>query len=168
MAAILAVKEVGVDDASIKKVLTTFKGVEHRLEYVDTINGVDFYNDTEATNIKCTQIALASFNRPTILILGGYERNQNFADLIPYLKNTKAILAIGSTKERVLEFGKKQNIPTYAYNTQLEALSYVFDLASPGDVVLLSPAAASWDQDKQAEDRGAEFKDWVKAQKNLK
>ena len=168
MAAILAVKEVGVDDASIKKVLTTFKGVEHRLEYVDTINGVDFYNDTEATNIKCTQIALASFNRPTILILGGYERNQNFADLIPYLKNTKAILAIGSTKERVLEFGKKQNIPTYAYNTQLEALSYVFDLASPGDVVLLSPAAASWDQYKQAEDRGAEFKDWVKAQKNLK
>lgn len=79
----MAVKEFNCSNDSIKEVLENFYGVEHRLEFVKEVNNVKYYNDTEATNIKCTQIALSSFNEPTILILGGYERGQDFNLLLP-------------------------------------------------------------------------------------
>ena len=163
MAAIMVAKELNTSNESINKVLTTFTGVEHRLEYVDTKNGVRYYNDTEATNIKCTQIALASFNNPTIIILGGLERGQNFDELTPYMNNVKAIIGIGECRNRVLEFGTKLGIDTYIYEYLKDGFSKIEEIGVEGDVVLLSPASASWDQYKECEVRGREFKDLVSA-----
>ena len=161
MASIMAVKELGVTKEDINKVLTTFMGVEHRLEYVNTVNNRTFYNDTEATNIKCTQIALSSFEEPTIIILGGLERGQNFNDLAPYMKNVKAILAIGQCRKRVVDFAKDNGKLVYEYEYIKDATLKAYEISQENDVILLSPASASWDQYKQCEDRGAEFKNIV-------
>ncbi len=165
MAAIMAVKEYNVSNEIIVDVISNFKGVEHRLEYVDTIDGVEYYNDTEATNIKCCQIALSSFKKPTILFLGGLERGQDFNELNDYLDNVKAIIAIGQCRERVGEFGKSKNIPTYIYEHLVDGFDKAVEISSSGDVVLLSPASASWDQYKECEIRGAEFKEKVNSLK---
>ena len=163
MAAILAVKELNISNDIIKKVVYNFKGVEHRLEFSGEKNGVKYYNDTEATNIKCTQIALSSFNKPTIIILGGLERNQDFNELTPYMKNVKAIIAIGQCRNRVKEFGDALNIPVYVNEHLKDGFKDIIKVAKKGDVVLLSPASASWDQYKECEVRGREFKSYVKA-----
>lgn len=161
MAAIMVAKEFAISNEMIVKVIKNFRGVEHRLEYVDTVEGVRYYNDTEATNTKCTQIALSSFQDPKILILGGLERGQHFEDLTPYMKNVKAIVGIGQCRRRVLEYGTSLGIPTYTFETLKEAFFKCVDLSEEGDVVLLSPASASWDQYKECEERGAEFKQYV-------
>ena len=161
MCAIMATKEFGIKNDSIVTVLKNFNGVEHRLEFVREVNGVKYYNDTEATNIKCTQIELKSFDEKKILILGGYERGQDFNELKDFTKNVKAIVAIGQCRARVKEFGDSMNIPTYEYERLSEGFEKCVDLADENDVVLLSPASASWDQYKQCEDRGAEFKELV-------
>ena len=162
MAAILVVKELGVNNDSICKVLKKFGGVEHRLEFVEEVDGRKFYNDTEATNIKCCQIALSSFKQPTILFLGGYERGQDFNELADYVENVKAIIAIGSCRSRVKEFGDKMNIPTYQYEFLKDAFETAWNISKSGDIILLSPASASWDQYKECEERGAEFKKYVR------
>ena len=162
MAAILVVKELGVSNDSICKVLKKFGGVEHRLEFVAEVDGRKFYNDTEATNIKCCQIALSSFKQPTILFLGGYERGQDFNELADYVKNVKAIIAIGSCRSRVKEFGDKMNIPTYQYEFLKDAFETAWKISRSGDIILLSPASASWDQYKECEERGAEFKKYAR------
>lgn len=166
MAAIMVSKEFGVTNDIIENVISDFRGVEHRLEYVDTINGRRFYNDTEATNIKCTQIALSSFENPIIVILGGLERGQDFNELSPFMKNVKAIVGIGQCRERVLEFGNNLNIPTFIYEHLVDGFDKCFEVSSEGDIILLSPASASWDQYKECEVRGAEFKSKVEALKN--
>ena len=166
MCAIMVSKEFDVSNEVIKEVISNFRGVEHRLEYVDTVEGRKFYNDTEATNTKCTQIALSSFSEPIILILGGLERGQNFDDLISYLGNVKCIVGIGQCRNRVLDFGLKENIPTYIYEFLTDGFDKCFEESSEGDVILLSPASASWDQYKECEVRGAEFKKKVEALKD--
>ena len=166
MAAILAVKKIGVKKEDIIKVLKTFKGVEHRLEFVRNYHGITFYNDTEATNIKCTQIALQTFHEPTIIFLGGMERGQDFNELTPYMNHVKAIFAIGTCRNRVQEYGDKLSIPTYSYEYLKDAFPKAMSIATQGDVVLLSPASASWDQYKECEIRGAEFKKYVEELKD--
>ena len=161
MAAIMVAKEFEVSNDDIIAAISSFNGVEHRLEYVDTVNGCKYYNDTEATNIKCSQIALSSFDNPTILILGGLERGQDFIELKPYMKNVKSIIAIGQCRDRVVEFGNSINIPSYSYEFLKDGFKKCVELSKPGDVVLLSPASASWDQYKECEVRGQEFKDLV-------
>lgn len=158
MAAIMAVKEYQVPNEAIQAVLSEFGGVEHRLEFVAEIEGRKFYNDTEATNIKCCQIALSSFSDPVILFLGGLERGQDFMELKDYMAPVKAILAIGECRKRVKEFGDNLGIPTYEYEFLKDAMPKAWDISTNGDIILLSPASASWDQYKQCEDRGAEFK----------
>ena len=166
MAAISIVKEFGVSNDIIVDVISNFRGVEHRLEYVDTIEGRRFYNDTEATNIKCTQIALSSFDKPTIIILGGLERGQDFNELTPFIKNVKAIIGIGQCRERVLEYGKSVGIDTYIYEHLRDGFDKCYEVSAAGDIILLSPASASWDQYKECEVRGAEFKKKVEDLKN--
>jgi len=168
LGAIAIAKEFNVSNEVIYDVINNFYGVEHRLEFVDEVNGVRFYNDTEATNIKCTQIALSSFNKPTIIILGGLERDQNFDDLIPYSKNIKAIIGIGECRERVREFGKKINVPTYINEYLKDGFNDIKKIMETGDIVLLSPASASWDQYKECEVRGCEFKDLVRSMNDEK
>ena len=161
MGAISIVKEFNVSNDIIKKVISNFYGVEHRLEFVREIDGIRFYNDTEATNIKCTQIALSSFMKPTIIILGGLERGQDFNDLKEYMQNVKAIIGIGETRERVKAFGEELGIPTYIYEYLKDGFHKIMYLVKKGDIVLLSPASASWDQYKECEERGKEFKELV-------
>ena len=162
MASIMAVKEYGVSNEIIREVVSNFKGVEHRLEYVDTVDGVEYYNDTEATNIKCAQIALSSFNKPIVIFLGGLERGQDFNELTPYMNNVKAIIAIGTCRERVAEYARSVGKDVYVYEHLVDGFDKLKDIVSSGDVVLLSPASASWDQYKECEVRGAEFKGKVK------
>lgn len=162
MGAIIAVKKYGVTDEVIQKVLKEFKGVEHRLEYVDTINGVTYYNDSKATNCVSTITALNSFNQPTILLLGGYDRGHSFHDLDDSMKNVKCVVCFGETKNRIEEFCNDLNIKCYKNDTLKEAMNAVKDICTPGDVVLLSPACASWDQYDKFEDRGDEFKKLVR------
>ena len=166
MAAISIVKEFGVSNDVIVDVISNFRGVEHRLEYVDTIDGRRFYNDTEATNIKCTQIALSSFDKPTIIILGGLERGQDFNELTPFMKNVKAIIGIGQCRERVLDYGKSIGVETHIFEHLRDGFDKCFEVSSEGDIILLSPASASWDQYKECEVRGAEFKKKVEDLKN--
>lgn len=162
MGAIIAVKKYGVTDEVIQKVLKEFKGVEHRLEYVGTINGVTYYNDSKATNCVSTITALNSFNQPTILLLGGYDRGHSFHDLDDSMKNVKCVVCFGETKNRIEEFCNDLNIKCYKNDTLKEAMNVVKDICTPGDVVLLSPACASWDQYDRFEDRGDEFKNLVR------
>ena len=161
MSAIMIAKEFDVSNEVIIDTISNFRGVEHRLEYVDTVEGRLFYNDTEATNIKCTQIALSSFNKPIIVFLGGLERGQDFNELKDYLNNVKGIIAIGQCRERVLSFGNENNIPTYSFEHLKDGFPKSFEISNEGDIILLSPASASWDQYKECEVRGAEFKDLV-------
>ena len=161
LSAISIVKEFNVNNETIEKVISNFYGVEHRLEFVREINGIRFYNDTEATNIKCSQIALSSFDNPTIIILGGLERGQDFNELKSFCKNVKAIIGIGETRERVREFGSRLNIPTYIHEYLKDSFIDIVKIMEKGDVVLLSPASASWDQYKECEIRGREFKELV-------
>ena len=166
MAAIMAVKEYNVSNDIIFDVISSFRGVEHRLEYVDTVDGVEYYNDTEATNIKCCQIALSSFNCPIILFLGGLERGQRFNDLTPYMDNVKTIIAIGECRDRVKDYAKSINKEVFVYEHLKDGFDKAVSIATKGDVVLLSPASASWDQYKECEVRGAEFKQKVMELKN--
>ena len=158
MCAVSATKELGIDNNSICEVLTTFTGVEHRLEFVKRINGRDFYNDSKATNNKSTEIALSSFTRPTILLLGGLDRGQSFEELYDYMKNVKCIITYGQTKLRIKEFADSHNIDCTVVENLVEATNLAYNLSEENDVILLSPACASWDQYKAFEDRGDEFK----------
>ena len=161
MCAISVVKQFGVANEVILEALKDFKGVEHRLEYVDTVNGRKFYNDSKATNVKSTQIALSAFSEPTILLLGGLDRGHSFEGLKEYLKNTKKIVAFGETKNRIKEFADKEKVECDVVDTLKEAVDIAFKSSDIGDVILLSPACASWDQYKCFEDRGLEFKEHV-------
>ncbi|MEG1987453.1 MAG: UDP-N-acetylmuramoyl-L-alanine--D-glutamate ligase, partial [Bacilli bacterium] len=161
MSSIMVVKQLNISNETIVDVLKTFKGVEHRLEFVRNFRGRLFYNDTEATNIKSTEIALQSFEKPVILYLGGLDRGQDFNLLKENMTYVKAIIGIGQSRERVLEFGKSLQIPTYIFEHLREAFKKSYEVSDSGDIILLSPASASWDQYKQCEDRGLEFKEYV-------
>ena len=166
LGAMMIAKEVGVDNDSIVSVLKTFTGVRHRLEFIDKVKGVDYYNDTEATNTKCTQIALSSFDKNVILILGGLERGQDFHDLDNYISPVKEIVGIGECRDRVKEYGESVGIKTNTFEKLNKAMDYINSVVESGDTVLLSPASASWDQYKQCEDRGDEFRDIVRSFKD--
>ena len=161
MCAMLVAKELDIPTEIIKKTLEEFKGVEHRIEYVTTLNGVEYYNDSKSTNVKSTQIALSAFKNPTILLLGGLDRKLPFDDLKNYMSNVKAVVCYGETKYKIKEFVDTLNIDCYVLDNLRESVKKAHELSNPGDVVLLSPACASWDQYKDFEVRGREFKEIV-------
>lgn len=158
MCAIMAVKQFGVKNEIVKNVLRQFKGVEHRLEFVRNINGISFYNDSKATNVKSTQVALSAFSNPTVLLLGGLDRGHSFEGLKPFLGNTKLIVCYGETKSRIKEFASSVGIKCVATEKLESATKVAYENSVSGDTILLSPACASWDQYEKFEDRGNEFK----------
>lgn len=162
MGAIMIAKELNVNNEIIDKVISNFTGVEHRLEFVEEVNGVRYYNDTEATNIKSSQIALSSFKKPITLILGGLERGQNFDELTPFMNYVTNIIGIGECRERVKKIGEKLGISTYIYEHLKDGFKKCVEVSENDGIVLLSPASASWDQYKECEIRGTEFKQYVK------
>lgn len=162
MCAIAVAKEFNVTNETIKEVLSKFTGVEHRLEYVATINNRDFYNDSKATNVDSTIIALNSFNKPTVLLLGGLDRGHSFDELIPHMKNVSNVVCYGQTKDRIENFCKDNNFTCYKFETLKEATIKAYELSEEENVILLSPACASWDQYDCFEQRGDEFKKIIK------
>lgn len=162
MAAIAATKLMGVQNKAIRKVLTTFKGVKHRTQFVEEIAGRKFYNDSKATNILAAQSALNAFSEPIILLAGGLDRGNEFDELIPSLKNVKAMITFGQTAEKLEKVAEIAGIETVHRVDNVEkAVPIAFELSKPGDVILLSPACASWDQYKTFEVRGDIFIDAV-------
>lgn len=162
LAAICAVKLYGGSNEGIQKVLTTFTGVKHRLQFIKTIEGVKYYNDSKATNILATSKALQAFDVPTVLLAGGLDRGNEFDELIPYLLNVKAIITFGQTAPKLERIAREAGIEVINRVDNVgQAAKAAFDLSQDGDVVLLSPACASWDQYKTFEQRGDMFVDAV-------
>jgi len=158
LAAIVVAKIMDVSNAFIIEVLQSFKGVPHRLQYVETIHERIFYNDSKATNTLATAKALAAFQNPVILLAGGLDRGNDFSDLKPWLKAVKAIVTFGETKNKILETAKEAGVKiAHLVDTVEEAVQVAYDLSDVGDVILLSPACASWDQFKNFEERGDMF-----------
>ncbi|MFC0301506.1 UDP-N-acetylmuramoyl-L-alanine--D-glutamate ligase [Virgibacillus soli] len=158
LAAICTSKLAGANNEGIRHVLTTFTGVKHRLQFVGKIHERLFYNDSKATNMLATEKALASFTQPTILLAGGLDRGNEFDSLIPHLQYVKAIVVFGQTGEKLKRVAEEADIPIVidAENVT-DAVGKSFDISKPGDVILLSPACASWDQYKTFEQRGDMF-----------
>ena len=125
------------------------------------LDGITYYNDSKSTNPTATITALKSFPGSICLILGGMERHQDFHDLTPYLDKVKKIYAIGETRSRIMDYAKEVNVPCEEFTTLKEAMPSIKKEAVNGDIVLLSPASASWDQYIKFEDRGNEFKNIV-------
>jgi len=161
MVAITIAKMFGVSNSDIKEFLSNFGGVEHRIEYVRTLNGRKFYNDSKSTNNTATITALNSFKEPTILIMGGLDRNIPFDEIGDHLQNVKNIICYGETKYKIEEFANKNNINSIVVNSLIEATNKAYEISNNGDIILLSPACASWDQYPDFEIRGNEFKNTV-------
>lgn len=147
----------GVKLESIKEVMHTFKGVEHRIEFVDVINEVKYYNDSKATNIESTIVALKAFKQPVILIAGGYDKNISFNKLLKHTDKIKEVILFGQTKVKLHKIFPKAILVENLKDAVLQA-SKISDM---GDVVLFSPACASFDQFKDYEERGTKFKNYV-------
>ncbi len=158
LAAVAVSKIMGVNNSAIIKVLTSFTGVKHRLQYVDTVQGRKFYNDSKATNILATQKAITAFEQPLILLAGGLDRGNQFDELVPALNNVKVLMTFGQTAEKLMEAGEQAGIKVIKHVDNVEiAVQEAYSLSEEGDVILLSPACASWDQYKTFEERGDIF-----------
>ncbi|WP_100399421.1 UDP-N-acetylmuramoyl-L-alanine--D-glutamate ligase [Bacillus sp. FJAT-44742] len=158
LAAVAAAKILGGSTTQIIDVLKTFHGVKHRLQFVGNINGRKIYNDSKATNILATQKALSSFTQPVVLLAGGLDRGNSFDDLIPYLAKVKGVVTYGETKGKIAEAAYEAGVShVEKQNTLEEAVKTAYKLTEEGDVLLLSPACASWDQFKTFEERGETF-----------
>jgi UDP-N-acetylmuramoylalanine--D-glutamate ligase len=163
LATICVAKIKGVATEDIVTALSTFTGVPHRTQYVDTIKGRKIYNDSKATNSLATEMALSGFNNEQLILLaGGLDRGNGFDDMIPAFKNLKAIILFGETRDKLAETAKKAGVPIIKFTENAEtAVPIAFELSTAGDSILLSPANASWDQYKSFEVRGDRFMDAV-------
>lgn len=148
---------MGVPLEEIQEGIRQFKGVEHRIEFAGEINGVRFYNDSKGTNCDATKIALQAFDRPVILLAGGYDKKTGFEELRPFMKNVKQMFVFGETKNQ-LKALKEDSVLCEDMN---EAFRKAWAMAEENDVILLSPACASWDQFDNFEQRGEIFKKLV-------
>lgn len=163
MAAGIAAATLGIRKEKIREAVTTFESLEHRMEYVATVKGVEYINDSKATNINSTWFALESMEKPTILILGGVDKGNDYEVLKDLVKEkVKAIVCLGLDNRKIHEaFG---DIVALMVNTTSaeDAVKAAYHFAEKGDVVLLSPACASFDLFKNYEDRGDQFKKAVR------
>jgi UDP-N-acetylmuramoylalanine--D-glutamate ligase len=159
MAAGIAGSMIGIRKEKIRDAVQTFESLEHRMETVSTVRGVQFINDSKATNVNSTWYALESMEKPTILILGGVDKGNDYSLLTELVKEkVKAIVCMGVDNRKIHE--AFQNDVSVMVNTgsAREAVQAAFHLANKGDIVLLSPACASFDLFKNYEDRGEQFK----------
>ncbi|EGW2152457.1 UDP-N-acetylmuramoyl-L-alanine--D-glutamate ligase [Enterococcus faecium] len=163
LAAISVAKLYGISNEAIRETLNLFHGVPHRTQYVGEIQGRKFYNDSKATNILATKMALSGFETSKVVLLaGGLDRGNTFDELIPSLKGIKAMVVFGQTKEKLMDAGKKAGIETIVTADSVEqAVPLALENSTDGDVVLLSPANASWDQYPNFETRGNRFMEAV-------
>jgi UDP-N-acetylmuramoylalanine--D-glutamate ligase len=163
MAAGIAAATIGLRKEKIRDAIQSFEALEHRMEHVSTVRGVEFINDSKATNVNSTWYALESMEKPTILILGGVDKGNDYSLLQEMVKEkVKAIVCMGTDNRKIHEaFGKEVELIVNTDNAK-DAVQSAFHFATKGDVVLLSPACASFDLFKNYEDRGKQFKDAVR------
>jgi len=161
LAAACAARLAGASVEAIRKGIEGFKAVEHRLEYVATLNGVEIYNDSKATNVDATAKAIAAFPSGIHLILGGKDKNSDYTQLADLLRSrVKAVYTIGSAAEKI-ESQLRGVVSIHSCETLEKAVAAVAKAAHPGDVVLLAPACSSFDQFESYEHRGRVFKELV-------
>ena len=163
MAALMMVFEMGVPEDLAVEVVRNFQPVEHRVEFVKSVNGVDYYNDSKGTNPDAAIKGIQSMDRPTVLIGGGYDKGGDFSEWIrSFDGRVKRLLLLGATKERIAQNAKDCGFTDYQFvDTLEEAVSTASELAAAGDAVLLSPACASWDMFDSYEQRGNMCKELV-------
>jgi UDP-N-acetylmuramoylalanine--D-glutamate ligase len=161
LAAVCAARQAGAAVEPIRRAIENFHAVEHRLEYVTTLNGVEFYNDSKATNVDATAKAIASFSTGIHLILGGKDKNSDYTTLSQLLRErVRAVYTIGSAAAKI-ESQLRGVISIHSCETLDKAVSAAASAARPGEVVLLAPACSSFDQFESYEHRGRVFKELV-------
>ena len=167
MAAGLSATALNIKKESIRAALEDFEAVEHRLEYVATIDGVRYVNDSKATNVNSTWYALESMDTPVVLILGGKDKGNDYSEIEQLVSSkVKAIVAMGLHNEKIIEFFNGKVPEIRDTHSLAEALAACRALAQEGDTVLLSTCCASFDLFKSYEDRGKQFKEAVKVMKS--
>jgi UDP-N-acetylmuramoylalanine--D-glutamate ligase len=163
MAAAMAARVFEVKDTVIRQAMIDFQNVEHRLEYVLTVHGIDFINDSKATNVNACWYALESMTKEVVWIVGGVDKGNDYAELANMVdEKVKAIICLGENNENIIDaFRGKVDTIVQASSMQ-EAVTHSYALANKEDVVLLSPACASFDLFANYEDRGFQFKKEVR------
>ena len=163
MAACIAATTVGIRKEKIREAVKDFQSLEHRMEFVASVRGVEFINDSKATNVNSTWFALESMNKSTVLILGGTDKGNDYSLIADLVKErVKAIVCMGVDNKKIIAAFKDIVPSIVETQSAKEAVTASFKLATKGDVVLLSPACASFDLFKNYEDRGKQFKEAVK------
>ncbi len=156
---------MGICADAVRQTLRTFPGVEHRIEFVREFKGVRYINDSKGTNPDSTIKAVQAMTRPTVLILGGYDKHSDFHELFETFRGSelKAVVVLGDTKQKIIDTARDTGYLGYCHATGSfeDALACARTLAEPGDAVLLSPACASWDMFDNFEQRGRVFKEIV-------
>lgn len=162
LAAVSITSEFGIDKDIIENTIKNFLGVEHRIEFVRELNKVKYYNDSKGTNVDSTIKALEAFESPLVVIAGGYDKKVNFTELMDVGKSrVKSFVLLGQTKDLLKEQAENAGIKCYLVETMKEAVSKAYELAEDSDIVLLSPACASWGMYDNFEERGKDFKNLV-------
>ena len=163
MAASIAATTLGIRKEKIREAVSNFHSLEHRMEFVATVRGVDFINDSKATNVNSTWYALESMQKKTVLILGGVDKGNDYELIAELVKDkVKAIVCMGTDNKKIIDFFK-DIVPTIIEtDSAKKAVDASFKLAEKGELVLMSPACASFDLFKNYEDRGRQFKESVK------
>ncbi len=163
MASSMAASIVNIRKDIIRESLEDFVNVEHRLEFVATVNGIEFINDSKATNINSAWYALESMEKPVVWIVGGQDKGNNYDELVELVnEKVKAIVCLGVDNKKIIKAFKKSVDTIIEASSAAEAVAMSYKLASKGDAVLLSPACASFDMFKNYEDRGVQFKSAVR------
>jgi UDP-N-acetylmuramoylalanine--D-glutamate ligase len=163
MAASIAATTLGIRKEKIREAVSNFHNLEHRMEFVATVRGVDFINDSKATNVNSTWYALESMQKKTVLVIGGVDKGNDYSLIADLVKEkVKAIVCMGTDNNKIVEFFKGMVPVIIVTDSAKKAVTESFKLAEKGEVVLLSPACASFDLFKNYEDRGRQFKDAVK------
>lgn len=162
LAASIAGKILNISNENIRHSLMTFQGVEHRLEQVAEIGGVKFINDSKATNVNATYFALESMKQPTVWIVGGVDKGNDYTEIEELVKKkVKAIICLGIDNQKIIDFFADKKEFIYSTSSMEEAVKVSKTVAEDGDAVLLSPCCASFDLFKNYEDRGEQFKKQV-------
>ena len=163
LAAAVAAKIININNEELRKSLSDFKSVEHRLEPVLTIGGIDFINDSKATNVNATYFALESMTKPVVWIVGGKDKGNDYNEVLPFVKKkVKAIVCLGVDNSKLIEFFSPYIETIVETNNMKDCVEQSYKLASKGETVLLSPACASFDLFSGYEDRGDQFKENVR------
>ena len=163
LAAAVATLSAGVDPEVVRRGLSDFPGVEHRLEKAGTVCGLHFVNDSKATNVDACYCALESMQTPVVLILGGRDKGNDYAQIVPFVKQKcRALVFMGVDNSKLHAAFDALGLPIADTHSMKECMEAAVKLAQPGDTVLLSPCCASFDLFKNMEDRGEQFKQWVR------